>query len=331
VREIRVFGRTGPDAAELTKALLLFSRNTSPAHRTQSNQIQYKFDHPDNPYGTFFYVGLYESGEIVGFAMFGYYPRRRVVVFDHLTIAAERRKHGAYYDFASLLKECIEENCPDFAYVVAEITIDPAFADDDFSGAALIWLLRRVGFGRVQTAYFLPTMEKRTYKQNVEAALMLSGAHQTKRIRTEDLLDVYEVILFEHYLPWFRDFFDDWLPQYEAHLKRLFDDFRRRIAKKTTITVNGSRYDELSGTRPHRRKVLLGVPARTVGHFVLFLILLTTVAVISWLLQLSDRAMLLVSLSALLAFSGLAAISDAKAYRVFEKLGGFFMKLFSHK
>lgn len=92
VREIRVF-RQDTDAHELSKALLIFSRNTSTGHRTLTNQILFKFANPNNPHGTFFYVGLYEDGDLVGMAMFGYYPRRRVVVFDHLTIAADRRKH----------------------------------------------------------------------------------------------------------------------------------------------------------------------------------------------------------------------------------------------
>src|SRR4051812_31086559 len=110
---------------------MIFSRNTASGHRTLANQIQYKFENPNNPHGTFFYVGLYEDREIVGLAMFGYYPRRRVVVFDHLTVSADRRKHGAYYGFSSLLKECIEENCPDFTYIAVEITTDPARADDE--------------------------------------------------------------------------------------------------------------------------------------------------------------------------------------------------------
>src|SRR5262249_10350177 len=153
------------DAAELNKALGIFVRNTSPAHRTQANQIQYKFAYPDPDHGRFYYLGLYESGRIVGFAMFGYYPRRRVVVFDHLTIDSVYRKHGAFYTFASLIQECIEEHCPDYDFVVSEIAMDNAFVDDDVSGRSLVWLLRQIGFGRVHVSYVLPSMESKTFRR----------------------------------------------------------------------------------------------------------------------------------------------------------------------
>src|SRR5205807_2380986 len=92
VHEIRVFERTRRDADELNKALMIFVKNTSPAHRTQTSQIQSKFANPNNQFGTFYYLGLYQDDQIVGFAMFGYYPRRRVIVFDHLTIDKAHRK-----------------------------------------------------------------------------------------------------------------------------------------------------------------------------------------------------------------------------------------------
>jgi hypothetical protein len=183
VHEIRVFERTAFDTEELNKALMIFVKNTSSAHRTQANQIQAKFANPNNQLGTFYYLGLYQDDEIVGFAMFGYYPRRRVIVFDHLTIDQSHRKHRAFYVFASLIQECIEERCPEFDFIVSEIMTDDAFADDDVSGRALVCLLRQIGFGRVHVKYALPNMEARSYRKAFQGALMLRGPQKLPEIR----------------------------------------------------------------------------------------------------------------------------------------------------
>src|ERR1700733_3051923 len=139
----------------MEKALMVFARNTSPLLRTHTNQIQFKFEHQNNPPGTFFFVGLYQDGRIVGFAMFGYYPRRRVIAIDHMAIDEEFRKHGSFYVFAALLQHFVEEQCPDYDFVVAEIATDPEFANDETGGRALIRLLRQIGFGQAQVPYDL--------------------------------------------------------------------------------------------------------------------------------------------------------------------------------
>jgi len=186
--------------------------------------------------------------------MFAYYPRFRVVIVDNLTIDAPSRTHGAYYDFSTLLQECIKERCPDFNYMVAEITTDPAVADDKAGGAALIRLLRRIGFGRIEIKYFLPRMEARKSKKMFEGALMLKRLTKINEIRIEEMIAIHEVILFEHYLAWFRDFFGARLWSYEVHLQKLFDDMKRQIHGKVTLAVNGPRNVGLFGKRPRRAK-----------------------------------------------------------------------------
>src|ERR1700733_819147 len=125
----------------MEKALMVFARNTSPLLRTHTNQIQFKFANQNNPYGTFFFVGLYQDRRIVGFAMFGYYPRRRIIAIDHMAIDEEFRKHGSFYVFSALLQRFVEERCPDYDFVVAEIAIDTEFSSDEIGGRALIRLL----------------------------------------------------------------------------------------------------------------------------------------------------------------------------------------------
>jgi hypothetical protein len=286
---------------------------------------------PNNPYGIVYFVGFYQNDEVIGFCMFGYYTRRRVIVIDHMAIDAVHRKHRAFYVFAALLQEFIEERCPDFDFILAEIATDPAYPQDDVSGVSLIWLARQLGFGRVQAKYFLANMEPRSYRHKLRAALMLRGPQKISKIRAEDLVDLHQVILFEHYLPWFEDFIGDLLPTYKQHLVHLHAEFRKQFSSKDLVQVNGSKHDELAERSDRKFKTVFGLRPRTVGHFALFVLLLSLVTIVQWFLALGERGLLIFSLCTLLVFSGVIAMSDARAFRVFDKLGAILLKLISRK
>lgn len=331
MHELRVFQQNAKDRGDLRAALMVFARNTSHLLRTQANQIQYKFSNPNNPHGDFYFVGLYQDGEVVGFVMFGFYPRYRVVVVDHMAIDKAYRKHGSFYVYASLLQQCIEEKCPGYDFVVAEIAADQEFAEDEVSGLALIRLLRQVGFGRVQIKYKLANTEPKDYKRTYGGALMLRGTQPTSRIRVEDLLDVYHTILFEHYLPWYKDFFGNLVPKYEAHLSALYRGLQKQLQSESSVVVNGGRHDELAVKPVKRNRDVLGLPKRAIGHFLLFLGVLFSVAGVGWFLGLGGRTLLAFSIGLIFVYVALAALSDAKALKVFDKLTPLISKLLSRK
>ncbi|MEI9991690.1 MAG: hypothetical protein WDM86_16805 [Rhizomicrobium sp.] len=229
VHELRIFDRTAPGRRDLNDALAIFARNTSPLIRTQINQIQEKFENPESPTGRFYYAGFFSNDRIVGFNMFAYYPKSRVIIVDHMALEPEHRRHGSFYIFA------ISPSTMDFGQFARRLLrrdrgrrrsrVDHG----DITGSLLVRLLRQVGFGRVHVKYYLPSNEPKIYQKKFEAALMLRGLNRVPQIRTEDLLDIVKVILFEHDLAWYRDYFGDFLPSYEAHLSEILTDIQRQV------------------------------------------------------------------------------------------------------
>lgn len=328
VYEIRVY-ESARDRDELERALMVFARNMSPVLRTQTNQIQFKFEHANNPNGTFYFVGLYQNAAVVGFAMFGYYPRRRVVAIDHMAIEANFRKHGSFYVFSALLQQCIEERCPGYDYVVAEIATDNEFADDEVSGRSLVRLLRQLGFGQAQVRYDLANIEPRDFRQTYRAALMIRGAQKITQIRAETLLDVYGVILFEHYLPWYRDFFGDRTADYQKYLERLYEGMKARLQSVSTVVINGGDHDELP--KPVIRPQISKASWARIGHIVGFCVVLFALALVAWLLSLHDKSLIAFPLLIFFVYLGLMAQTSVRSMKVFEKVGEIFSRLVSGK
>jgi hypothetical protein len=95
----------------LDRALAIFVQNTSPLLRTKTNQIRAKIAAPVTPEGHFYFAALYRSSEVIGFAMFGYYPRSRLIAIDHMAIDHLHRGAAAFYVFAQLLQDTIQLTC----------------------------------------------------------------------------------------------------------------------------------------------------------------------------------------------------------------------------
>ncbi len=322
---------SGPaDRARLQTALAVYVRTTSPGIRTQSAQIQWRFDNPENRFGEMVYLSLMKGRETVGFAMFGYYPGPRLVIIDHIAIDPAHRHHGSFYVFASLMQQCIEERCPDYDLVAVEVGIDAEFAGDGPNGRMLVRLLRQVGFGRVHVDYVLPSLEAKGYRKPHAGSLMLRGSQPLGEIRREVLLGLHQAILFEHYLPWFEGFFDKGeLETYRAQLSRLSEDLKGRLKASPTLIVNGPERDELM-PKPHAgREKLFGVELATVGHLGLFAAFLSLLVLESAVLRPEPRVFAVTVVLAAVVYLALAAQSGRTGLKVFERFGSMLVTLFS--
>ncbi|MFI5202461.1 MAG: hypothetical protein ACHQNE_08745, partial [Candidatus Kapaibacterium sp.] len=328
--KIRVFKRNARDRKDLDEALNIYVQATSPVLRTETNQIKSKFANPNNPLGEIYFAGLYRDKRVVGFVMFAFYPRHGVLVIDHIAIDESCRKHGSFYVFASLLQEWIENNHPDFHYVVVEINLDRDFTGDEFSGVAMVKLLRQLGFGQANVKYFLANMEPKEYRRSYRGALMMRGRQKMTKIRSEELLEVHSTILFDHYRPWFKDFFGTRMPVYEAHLNRLHKELEARLEGQSSVAVNGSGEDELAGPiRPP--KEYFGLPEKALGHLIAFAIFLILISGSAWLLSIHDQALLIYGICTIAAYVGFVALFDVKAISLFEKISALVIKLLSNK
>jgi hypothetical protein len=274
-----------------------------------------------------YYIGLRQNDEMVGFAMLGYFARRRVVLIDHLVIDGEHRKHGAFFVFASLLRSFIEKHCPNFDYVVAEVAIDREFAEDEVSGQSVVRILRQVGFGEVRVKYSLANTEPEEFRRTYRGALMIRSSQKILALRAEEFLSIYDVILFDHYLGWYRDFFGDLAANYEAHLRQLHKDMQRQIGNKPTILVNGAKEDQIDPPLPRR-------PSRSLGpveHVLLFLLLVGGMSAVAWFLAMSGPAILTWTIVLVFVFAAITAFTNKNAFaiaiKLMDLLKGIFRKL----
>src|SRR4030081_563930 len=94
--DLKLLEPTVADRADVDKALAIFINNTSALLRTKANQIRQKVANPTTPEGTFYFAALCRSKAVIGFAMFGYYPKSKLVVVDHMVIDGEQRGAAAF-------------------------------------------------------------------------------------------------------------------------------------------------------------------------------------------------------------------------------------------
>ena len=228
------------DKARLAEALAVYSRSTSAGIRTRTNEILSKICHPETAKGQLLFLSLHKGRSIVGFALLAYFQKNQTIVIDHLAIDEEHRKHGSFYVFSSLIQQLILEKYPEYDYVVAEIPIDKQFSYDGVNGNALVRLLRSVGFKRAQVKYRLPNIDARIYKKTYDAALMIRGAHHLSEPRSEDLIELVRVIMFDFYSDWYKDFLAADFVSYERHLNELFKQFKTSLNGRASVLLNGS-------------------------------------------------------------------------------------------
>ena len=174
--------------------------------------------------------------------MFGHYPHSKLAVIDHLIIQPDQRGDAAFVNFTAALFEKISTLAVD--YVATEIDLEFNRTEDE--PTKLIKLFsRRVqgmggGFGRVQARYNIPAMKTQDIRVRHNGALMLKNMRKDvfKRIRVAELEEIVGAIFFQHYLPWYRDF---WEPaqvhEYEKYLEVLLDEFELQIGKQKFVPI----------------------------------------------------------------------------------------------
>jgi hypothetical protein len=314
---IRLLGPKPADRDDVDCALTVFVRNTSPLLRTKTNQIRAKITSPETPEGRFYFAAFYRSDVVIGFAMFGYYPRGRLVVVDHMVIDGEHRGGAAFYVFAQLLQDAIYGLNIEVDFTAVELEKSLEFGGFQTGGMELVRLLGQVGFGQVHVDYILPNMEPKNYEARYEGILMLRGAERLYRIRREDLLEIVRTILFDHYLPWYRDFFEAKIENYRQHLERLYAEFDERLQSVPVIKINGPETDILMPQPANNPKS----PEATAAIYLLMFAVTAAISTVALhFLQTPPYLTVPVLLALLAIFVGIAATSRGQALDVLEQI-----------
>jgi hypothetical protein len=315
--DVKLLEPTLADRADVDKALAIFINNTSALLRTKTNQIRQKIANPITPEGTFYFAALYRSKTIIGFAMFGYYQSSKMVVVDHMVIDSEHRGAAAFFIFVQLLHDTIQGLNLEIDFTAVELEDGNEYGSEQTGGNELVRLLGQVGFGKVHAEYSLPNIEPVNYEARYPGILMLRGSQKLYRIRREDLLQISRGILFEHYLPWYRDFFGGQTAAYQRYLEELHQEFTKRLGNQSTIKINGPEADALI-VSPANQAPAPSPEFRASQYIAMFAAVVAIAGTAVYMLGIPPSSAIPMLITLLAVFGGVVAISTGKAFEVFE-------------
>ncbi|UFZ02604.1 hypothetical protein LQG66_25415 [Bradyrhizobium ontarionense] len=248
--------------------------------------------------------------------MFGYYPHSKLLVIDHMVIDADSRGAAAFFIFSQLLHDTIQALNVEIDFTAVELEDGNEYGSEQTGGNELVRLLGQVGFGKVHADYSLPNIEPVNYEARYPGILMIRGSQKLYRIRKEDLLQITRGILFEHYLPWYRDFFGSRTSAYKDYLEGLYSEFEARVGNQPTIKVNGPESDTLIAN-----PISAQAPSaefRAGLHIVMFAAVVAISGTAIYELQIPPNSAALLLMTLLAVFGGIVSISSGKAFEVFE-------------
>lgn len=315
--ELRLLSAAPVDRQDVDKALSIYVANTSPLLRTKTNQIRHKIAAPTTLEGTFYFAALSRSKNVIGFAMFGYYPKSKLLVVDHLVIDREQRGNAAFFIFAQLMLDTIQTLNLEIDFTAVELEDGNEYGSEQTGGNELVRLLGQVGFGKVHVEYSLPNIEPVNYEAKYPGILMLRGSQKLFRIRREDLLQISQGILFEHYLPWYRDFFGQQTAAYQEYLERLHSELTKRLGNQATIKVNGPEADSLIA-KPAGTVIVNSPEFRTAQYVAMFAVVAATGCGAIYQLNVPPSLAIPLLVALVVVFGGIVAIGNGRAFEVFE-------------
>lgn len=299
-------------AAEVDQAIFIFERNTPPRLRTDTVEIRKKIAEPQLKEGFRYFAVLYRGSLLIGFAMFGYYSRGKLVIIDHMVIDKNERGESAFAIFTDLLIEEMKFLSVD--YIAIEVELDAA-VKSRATGIRMMRLLGWVNFGKAEVAYCLPATDTQTLSARYVGALMLKSMHEAAedftKIGKGEIEGIVRTIYFNHYYDWYQEFWEvSQLASYKTYLDNLFKEFKRGVKRGDVAITHFLGSPLESGSRQPRESLL--------KYFLAFTgVVVVCAAVISVLkVPLIGAPALLVAILGI--FAGVVAVARGDAPEVFK-------------
>jgi len=225
----------------LEQFLTVYVRHFSPRHRTDTNQLIHYMRQP-LPGRRIIYFGLCFDSEPCGFCALMFYPEQKIGVFDFMVIAPQRRGHGAFFAFANLISEYLEQINLAFDYMAAEVLLDDEPIAYGMTPAKVIGLLRWQRFRRVKLHYTAPDPTMVKDPVSCRAVLMLALEPDRTTITASELIRVVELIYLNHYLLWFKGIMS---PSEAASYERAI----RKELQRISVTARAAEIIHLNGMK----------------------------------------------------------------------------------
>lgn len=266
---MEVFDQSASQLRRLEDFLDVYLKHFSPKHRTATNQFIHYQRNP-LPGRRLIYFGLTYRGAPCGFCVLMFYPASSMGVFDFIVVSPTARGQGAYFAFADLIAEYLEQKRIIADYFIAEIIADDGVADPLTGPQTIGRLVRMQGFKRARIVYYAPDPSIVNGLAECKAALMIASSTERTTIPAAELLRIFDLIYFTHYLLWYGPFLSESeRKRYETVLGDERARFAQRAKAHDPVILNGMKEAEVRleprSERHHALLIVLGALCAAVG------------------------------------------------------------------
>ena len=226
---------------DLVKALKLYSQNIEPALRTDAKEIMHWLDKYNKAYeDSFFILGFYLNGELIGFSEMAHFVEEKVVIVDYLVIDKPFRKNNTFYEFVEKIGELLSEENLQYNYIVAEVGCFYEKGEPPENARQLIRLLKMTYFGVVKCGYYVPRLGLTNHESEMRAVMMIFSPNEAKQIKKETFFQIVNAIYYKYYQRWYNEFFGEQdRIKYSRSLHEIVSRMENELKDKKYIEING--------------------------------------------------------------------------------------------
>jgi hypothetical protein len=261
------------NSPDFVKALKLYSDNIEPEYRTDTNEIIYWIDKFHKRFGdSFFVLGLYLNGVLIGYTQFAYFKEEKFVEIDYLVIEKGYRQNNAFSEFTHQIADFLSEENIVFDYIICEVGCYFENKEPTEDSKTLIRLLKMAHFGVIKCAYYIPRLGKKNFESQMRAILMIHASSELKQIKKETYLMIIKALLYKYYQRWYNDFFNATeRKEYQVVLDDVYGKIEKDIENRKIIDING--YHNLLPLNPidfNEKRATKGI--KILSYIVLFVL-----------------------------------------------------------
>ncbi len=129
-----------------------------------------------------------------------------------------------------------------------------------------------------------------------------------------------DVVLFDFYLDWYKDFFTvTELTAYESNLRALRSQLKSHLAGRTSVHVNGLDEDELK-PKPKLPAGEDAFPIAALWYLLAFALLFAAVTLVGTLSNFGAKSMVVVLAVTTVVFFGITALTASRGFKVLDRI-----------
>ncbi len=235
---------------DFVEAVRIYAEVTPPALRDSTNYLAYWIGRYDRVFrgDHLMFFSFYFDNKVVGFSLATYLSSAKLLIIDHIAIAADYRKNDAFFVLAEQIRGYVRHLNLDIMYVATEIDAYGEDAQRPSEGQLLVRLAKLLGFRVAKALYYQPSLGDQNPTSERRTVLMIRPyAHtNTSELSKAEYLNIVHCLYFDHYVRWYADVLED-PKSYEARVKQLYDQVEASLKRNAPVELNGHHADGILG------------------------------------------------------------------------------------